>query len=191
MNILIAVDYDRKVIKFAESNNIYYSRRNLIQRDKFDSHNIYQTIASEASVRIMFSLIAPYRARRNDKDYGKEYKLGSYRVRTYCKVLNCKIPYWDVGKEEYDLLTCKVCGELFQAIYDSVNNIYRLNEIILNESYCSDECLRFKQNECVMCGKKINSVYLACSAKCELAYKLQKKSNEDTIKQEAKRAWEI
>lgn len=179
--LLVAIDYNRKVIRLSECNNVYYSRRSLIQRSKFEPENIYQANpTSNESLKIMFTLLAQHRSRRNDKDYGKEYKLDSYRVRSYCRVLNCKIPYWDLDRDEYDLLTCTLCGELFQATYEGVDNIYRLNEIIMKETYCSDECERFRQNKCLVCSKLISSTYTTCSAKCELQYRHQKNNKKDT-----------
>lgn len=190
MNLLIAVDYGRRVIRFSESNNVYYSIRSLVNRDGFKSDCIYQAVPISAdAIRIMKSQLVQHRIRGNDK--GKEYKLDSYRVRSYCKVLGCKIPYFDPIKDEYDLLTCRICGELFEAVYDNVDNIYRLNEIIIKDNYCSDQCQLFKEGKCIVCAKTINSTYMYCSGKCEVIDKTNKKWKEDTIKKEQKRAWEV
>jgi hypothetical protein len=193
MQLLIAINKNKGLVRLCETNNIDTAIRTIKSRMKIPLTDIYQAQShSMTTIEKIHDILREHRYVSGNK-WSKQYLLSSYRVRTVISLLGLKmITFQD---NEYDILVCAQCGNDIEAEYLNVGNIFNLIKIINSNHYCSDECESYRNNQsvtyCVMCNAKMIGNYVTCSAKCENRYRAQKKANEDTRKPREKRAWEI
>ena len=195
MSLLVTIDHARGVVRLTQTNNIDTAMRNLKSRMKVDMGSIYQASSYKpTTIEMIHDILRPYRFIDNNR-WSKEYMLDAYRVRVVLKLIGLN-DVVTIKEYEYDILTCIHCNDPIEAQYKNITSIYKLISVVNGHTYCSDECEKYhsdyKISNCIVCYRKMKGNYLCCSAKCETIHKKQIKwNNEDTIKEEQKRAWEI